>query len=447
MKTLTAMKFNQVILLALLLLSGQPIFAAKSVNQQTKTFEKSFATTNTSELHLKNRRGNIQIINIEGNEARVEVQLTVTGKENDEIQKLFDQFELSVKTTGNIIDVISENNIKNWVRINSFFRNSNKIKFNNDIVAQGITEIEVEMILYLPKIKSLQANNKYHDILFSNLPCSLEVDLYSGKLKGENISGDLTLNMKYGAVDIGNFMDGDIDIYDSKFSSGNAQKVKFKSKYSDIELGNLSSFTMDSYDDEMEIGDISEAFEFEAKYTNLKMESFGTSDMDIYDTDVKGKSGKELILRSKYGSFRFENIEDSSLKLYDDEFEAESLKQLKIKSSKYSEISIDKFLGGSVDVISSYEDKIIFSKGIADFESLNFDAKYSTLIFPIEANVKYQLDAKMKYCSLDMSNNFEHTYRDKDNSNIEIKGMANGGGSGNPKITINSYDGKIDIAN
>ncbi len=442
MHTLTTVKFSPLIAFLLLLCSGSPVFAKSTPYQQSKKFEERFETSEQAHLSVKNKRGDIQIINIEGNEARVEVTLNVRGDSEVEIQKVIDQFSIDVRQTGNIVDLKAEDNIENWTIVKSFFRNSNSIKFNDKSKAKGIEEIDVAMVVYLPRIELLSAQNKYNDIIFSTLPCSLQADLYSGKLKGKNIEGDLELDMKYGEVNIGTFENGKFDIYDCNITAENGQKVKIKSKYSDIELGDLGSLTFDSYDDDIVLGTVTDNFDIEAKYSDIKMGGFKSSTMDLYDSDLKGKNGSSLDLTSKYGDFTFTHLEDVKLSLYDDNFSANEIKDLNIKSSKYSEIEVDNFKG-YMSISSTYQDKIFITNTITDFKGLEMDGKYTTLKFPISSKVAYHLDADLKYGNIDFSDAFENTYTDKSDSKYEVKGKANGATTGAPKIKVKAYDSTI----
>ncbi len=442
MKTLIVTKFSHYLAIALLILSGSKVLHAKSPHQQSKKFETTFSTSINTQLTVENRRGNIELIGIEGSEGRVEATLTVRGDNEEEIDKVIRQFELETQQSGSSINVNAEDHIKSWSIINSLFRKSNTIKFDDKSSAKDIEEIEIAMVVYLPKINLISAKNRYHDIVFSDLDCDLDADLYSGKLRGSNIKGDLELDMKYGEVRIGSFHAGDIDIYDCNVVFENGKEVKFKSKYSDIVFRDLESMDMDTYDDEIELGNIEKHVEFEGKYSNIEIGNFGTSTLDLYDSDLKGKSGNGVDLRSKYGSFDFENIKNVELRLYDDNFEAESIEHLKVKESKYSEIKMDNFKG-KLDISSTYQDDIRVLNTIVDLGGLYLDGKYTTLQFPIASETPYILEAETKYGNIDISRSFNHQFTNNSDNSKDIKGLANGATDGAPKVIIKAYDSKL----
>ena len=447
MKIITDMKCNYFIALLFTICSCFTANAKNEITEESKTYEKTFSVNESTHINLRNRRGNINVVYREGSEAKIEVKLTVRATVSSEIQKVFDHFQLDVKNSGNNIDIRSNDHIESWTQINTFFRSSNKIKFEDRIIAEDIDEIDVDMVLYIPKISKLSVDNKYNDILFTDLHCDLDVSLYSGKLKGKNIDGDLNMELKYGSVDIGSFINGDIDIYDSKYKSDNAQSVEFKSKYSDISCGDFKSLRFFSHDDEVILGSIEEELIVEAKYSNLRLESFGTAEIDGHDTDIKAKNGGSLDLRSKYGSFDFGDIQDATLRLHDDNFEVASLKDLTIKNSKYSEIYIDYFSGAML-ISSSHDDDIYVLHPVNDFKSIDVDLKYSTFKFPISSKKGFYMTADTKYGSLDLGRDFDHdrTHKDDDKSELNINGKASKTKKGDPKITINAYDSKIDLS-
>lgn len=416
---------------------------AKSNYEDSKTFTESFEVNESTTIDLQNRRGNIEIIYREGSTAMVETRLTVKGSRAEDVQKVFDQFELEINKSALNIEVDAETNVQNWTRINTFFRNSNTIKFQDGSKTHDIDEIDVQMIIYLPKISRLSVDNKYHDILFSEVPCDLEVNLYSGKLKGNDIQGDLDLKLKYGTVKIGSFKEGDLDIYDSKFTSSSAGVVKFKSKYSSINGNNFISLDLDSHDDEITIGSIDKELLIDAKYSNIRMQSFKSAEIEGHDTDFRAKSGESLNLESKYGSFDFTDLKKVTLDFHDDDFDAESVVDLTIKESKYSDINIDDF-SGSLKITSSHDDDIIIHNPINTFSGLSIEAKYSTLKFPLDKSVDFRVTADTKYGSLDIGN-LEEKDIDKDGSTVELTGSTAGATLDSPKITIDAYDSKIDI--
>jgi len=444
MNTLTTVKYKSLFVLLILLISGSPVFANSTPYEESKKYEERFETNSSTQLSIENSRGDIQIIPIDGSEARAEITLKVKGKSIDEIQKIFDHFELLVNKTGNQIEIVTQNNIRSWNISTGGFFSKSTIKFNDRSKAKDIEEINVAVILYLPKIELLSAKNKYSDIIFSELNCDLDVELYSGKLKGNNIDGDLSLEMKYGEVNIGSFKSGSFEIYDCNVTTDEGGKVKIESKYSDLVLGNMEDLSMDSYDDDMILGDVKNNFEIETKYSDVKIGSFASSTMDLYDTDVKGKGGGSLELTSKYGAFDFKSLKEVKLSLYDDDFEVDEISDLTIKESKYSEIEMDEF-DGQISITSSYQDKISVLNTITDFKGLDIEAKYTTLRFPISPSVPYFLNANLKYGDIDISDSFENTYTDKSDSKLEIKGMANGASKSDTKITVTAYDSNIKL--
>lgn len=420
------------------------LLAEAPTNEKTRTIEKSFTATSLTNLNVENRRGDINIFNTNESEGKVEIIVTARSKNEEELDKLIQKFDLEVKEHGNNVEINGSDNIKSWVKINTFIKNSNIITFKDGTKIKGIEEIDVFMNLYLPKISSLKAKNKYHDILFENLDYDFEADLYSGKLKGADINGRFDLEMKYGEVEIGSFKDGDIIIYDSEFSSAQAGCVHFGSKYSNIVMKDLESLEMVSYEDEIELGDIAKEIEFDSKYSDLKMGSFSEGEFDLYDTDVEGKNGNTLEIKSKYGTQEFDELGATTLTLYEDGFEAVMVKDLMVKGSKYSNIFIKTFKG-EMNIRSSYEDEISVANMIKEFDGLFIEAKYTDLSLPIPTSISYLMESEIKYGELEYADQFESTNRDRDGSELKLKGVANGGDENSPKVVIKAYDSEIDI--
>jgi len=418
--------------------------------ERSKKLEESFTVSDQSQISLENARGNIKIENIDGNEGRVELLITVRSEDENEIQKVFDKIELNVSKNGDYIDIEADDNIQTWnkYKISLIFviKETNTIRFTNGEKAYDIEDINIEMKLYLPKVESVKAENKYHDVIYDQMNCDLEVVMHSGKLRGQDIAGDLTLDMKYGETRIGNFENGEIHIFDSEFTSGNTGELEFESKYSEVEVGDMESLDLISFDDEFEFGDIKNDLEIKAKYTEFEIKSFGEGKMDLFDSKLEAINGTSLELKSKYSDLEFGILGSADLTLFDDKVTIDELNGLNVEESKYAEIYITTF-NGDMDIESSHDDIIKVSKVGSEFSGLRVNAKYSDIDFPIPASLGYLLEAEMKYGDFDLPTSFEAERRIKDDGDLDLLGFVNGGNAASPKVNINSYDGNVDLGN
>lgn len=412
--------------------------------EKTKIIKKSFDVNQNTVFSIKNKRGNIHFANVEGNELTIEVTLTVKGKEEEEIQKVLDNYTLMEDDNPNDLNVVGDDNIDSWTIIKAFFTVKNEIKFKNGNKANNIEELSAHMVVYLPTVNTVKVENKYKNISYEQMPCTFDVELYSGKLKGGDISGQFILDAKYSDINIGNTGNSEIDIYDSEFEGENMEESEFKSKYSEIELGDIQSIELDSYDDKIVVGDVNGELSCEAKYTELEAGSFGYGAFSIYDTDVEVTSGDTLVLDSKYGSFESKRVDHITMELYTDKINIKSTKTLKIKESKYSKIRIDQ-LEDNLNIKKSYDDEIEIDGLSKAIQGLVFDGKYTDLEFPIPSNVGYYLSGETKYGTLSLPDDFEYLTRIKESSVLEISGLGNEGNRKSPAIEIKAYDCNISL--
>lgn len=412
--------------------------------EKTKVIKKSFDVTESTIFTLKNKRGNIHFVNVAGNELTIEVSLTVKGKEEEEIQKVFNNYELLDDDNLNDLHVSGDDNIESWLRIKAFFNIKNEIKFKNGNKANNIEELSAHMVVYLPPVNTVKVENKYKSISYEQMPCTFDVEIYSGKLNGGDISGAFKLDAKYSDIKIGNMGKGEIDIYDSEFEGKNMAETEFKSKYSEIELGDIKSISLDSYDDKIIAGNITGELRCEAKYSELEAGTFGYGEFSIYDTDVETRSGDTLILESKYGSFESKRVDHINMELYTDKINITSAKTLKIKESKYSKILIEQ-LETNLNIKKSYDDEIAIEGLGKSMTGLAFDGKYTDLVIPIASNVGYYLVGETKYGTLSLPDDFEYLTRIKESSVLEVSGLGNEGNRKSPPVEIKAYDCNISL--
>lgn len=443
MKTLILQRFISTVILAFIsaLLLGE---AAAPKIERTKVIKKSYQVNENTNFSVTNQRGNIHFVNTDGNELIIEVTLIVKGKDEEEIQKVLDNYKLLDDTNPNDLEILGEDNIKNWTKIKTFFTLKNVIKFANGNKAENIDEISSDMVVYLPNIKKCRVENKYKSISYDKMPCAFEVELYSGKLKGGEISGDFELDAKYSDIKVGQTGNSVIDIYDSEFESKNMVDTQFKTKYSNIKIRDIRSMDLDSYDDKVILGDVEKEILCEAKYTQLETGKFGLGEFILYDSDVESTHADTLILESKYGSFEALSIKNVKLDLYTDKINLGMVSMMRIRESKYSKINIEE-ITDIFQARKSYDDEIEIEDVSHSLSSLKFEGKYTDLDFPLPTGKGYYINSKTKYGSLDLPEGFEYRNQCSDGSEKEIIGAINNGSESSPSIIIEAYDCNISL--
>jgi hypothetical protein len=420
-----------------LLLLGPWALAQKDYN---KVFEKSFK--GIQEVAVTHRRGPIEVLPSANGQVTYRVTLSFKAEEEADAQSLINHYEMDADQVGNRLNIQSDLNIKRW---NS--RNGNvRIEFSDGDKIRDIKEVKISMQLFVPKLESLSLENKYDDIVIEKpLDAKLAIKLYSGRLKVARVNQDLKLDMKYSKALVGDFKNGDFEIYDCDMQLGNGSQVRVQSKYSDIEFGNLQSFNADTYDDEFRIGNISGALTLEDKYSEFEIAAAGNTRLDIYDSDIELDRAKNVQVKSKYTSFRFGTVESLDFELsYDDEVKVKELGELNSMDSKYTDYHIQQ-LGKSIKM-DSHDDDLRVDAVSKTFSGFAFKGKYTDIDLSLDPAVLFRVEAYKKYGKLNLPDNrFEANIYKEKNSELELKGAIKGAGEDSPLVQIEAYDCNISI--
>ena len=413
--------------------------------EKTKVIEKSFDLGTNGEVRIKHKRGPIRVERTSGNKVEIKITLKVKGDDEGEIQEVFNQLDLSEVHHGNRLEIESVLNIKSWSTFSFGFYKRTSLVFKDGTKLTSIKEIDIDFLLLVPKLKSLELSNKYENIYLEDMECDVKVNLYSADLKGADIVGDFDLKIKYGKVKLGNMQNATLDVYDSDMILGDTKNFELESKYSEIEVGDIETARLDSYDDKIKIGKVNGDLNIKDKYSDFKITSFENGNWAIYDSDfIINGDINELNLTSKYSSYVMQSVGKlNGSNIYDDDFKIKKLGDFNC-TSKYGNFEIGSF-SGQLD-FHSYDDDIIIRTVENSFKGMTVTGKYSKVILPIGGKVKYALEANLTYGSVDYpESNFENIYYKEKSSKIEIKGKIKGASADAPKIKIEAYDSTIKL--
>ncbi len=408
--------------------------------EYNKVFEKSFSGIKTIEVN--HRRGPIEVFPSSNGQVSYKVELTFKARAEEDAQTLISHFQIDADQSGSRLNISSDLNIREW---NS--RNGNvRIKFSDGDRASDIKDVKVKMLLYVPALDFLELKNKYDNIVIEQaLNAELSVDLYSGRLKVQQVNKDLNLSMKYSKALVGNFQNGKIKIYDSDIILGDGAQVELESKYSDIELGNLQSLSANTYDDKMKVKNIKGDLRIEDKYTEFEILGAANVFLNLYDAEFEIGSGKNFQVKSKYTTFRLGAVDNLDFELsYDDKVRVKELNGFSAIESKYTEYDFQK-LNKSIK-LNSHNDKLNVDLVTGTFSGLTFQGKYTDINLSLEPSVLFRLDYYSKYGRINVDEDrFEANIYKEKSSELELKGAMKGAESSSPLVKINAYDCKVSI--
>lgn len=425
--------------LGLMLLSMILFSFTSAVLEKDKQVVENFMVDPASRLSLINTSGPINITRVDGVEATIEARIIVQGKDEVEIQKVLDQFKVEISSMGGKIDVAAEDHVKNWIKVNTMFRNINKIEFDDGGTAFGIESIEIFMDVKLPKIAKLILKTRCDDITYDQLDCDVEAELFTGGLSGGDIDGNLDLSLKYGKAEIGNFLNGDIELFDAEFFTENASSVKMNSKYSEVKMKDIKKLTFESFDDNAEIGHTETMLEVDARYSDINFKTFDESKMLLFECDMVGEEGENIFVETKYSDFRIGDVAEMEVVSFDDEFRIGAVHKFTTKDCKYTTLKMDEIkIAGFF--LGLFENDVHVSKLSEKVRSINVEGKYGSFSTPIPSSMGYQIDADMRYGDLIYDGTAEINQESSFSDYYKIVAPVNNGGDLYVSVSTISMD-------
>jgi hypothetical protein len=319
----------------------------------TKEFHKEFNSGANTILNISNRYGDVVIEKWDKDQIKIDVKVTVEHPSQDRAEKLLSYIDVQFDETG---DVVSAKTVIDD-------------KFSFTGWSGDSKEFSIDYTVKMPAGNTLQLANKYGDTEIDELSGEVTLDikygnLTAGKLTRGNVKPLSRISIAYGKGSIEEA--GWLDLmvrYASKMEINRSQALLLDSKYSKIALGETSSLVGQSKYDNIRIENIK----------NLVLENGYT------ETNIQQLT-KKLSYTGSYGSFTVEEISP-------------------------------------------------------DFDDINVETRYMGVKIGIPESASYNLDSKVSYGSLKYNeDNFRNQRRIVENNSSEITGIV--GKSDSPKANV-----------
>ncbi len=412
--------------------------------EKSRTIEKVF--DGKTALWASHQYGDLILKKGSGTQIKAALIISASDKDEAELDEFLNHFSLETSDgPDNKLDIKTSAIIQCWNTMNG----RTTIKFTDGKSFSGIKNFKMTLEISVPKLRYATLENKYATIKAEEgTASSLEFKLNDGKVEALGTFENLTLDMKYAKGIIGNFKTCTGHLYDCDLTLGNGGSLAMETKYSGLKIGSLQSLKIDCFDDDYKIGSVSGATEIKDKYSEYAFSGdLANVTLNLYDSNMEAKNaGNIQISDSKYTEYSFQAVNslhfDAS---FDDEVHVVKIGTLSATDSKYTEYTADG-LWKNLNFPSSYDDDLKIKTVGGTFESLVFDGKYTDVYLPIPVSVKYEIDAQLKYGKLSFpeASMEMNIYKEKDDETT-VKAKVKGASAGGPKLSIKSYDGKINL--
>ncbi len=241
-----------------------------------KTIKKEYTVNKDATLKISNKYGNLDIVTWTGNTISIEVTITTSGNDADEVQKKLN--EIDVEFSGSSSFVSAETIIMKQKK-NSWWNWSN----NNNV------NMKINYVVKMPITNNVNLNNDYGNITLGTLEGRAEINCDYGKITTKELLADNnTINFDYTN-----------NSYFEYIKSG-----KINADYSGFTVAKAKDLTIVA-DYTKSLVEIAENINYNCDYGSIRVNKLNNiSGNGDYLTVVLGDVYKNVNLNADYGSIK-----------------------------------------------------------------------------------------------------------------------------------------------
>ncbi|GAA4332470.1 hypothetical protein GCM10023149_38770 [Mucilaginibacter gynuensis] len=273
-----------------ILISGDNNIQTQDLDEQVKTYSKSYAADRNDVLSIDNRYGKVTINTWTKNEFKVDVQIKVGTNREGEAKKMLDNVNISDGKDGETVwfktKIDDESNGGSW---SSLFSGRKVVR-----------KMEINYIVYMPVKNGLIVSNRYGATVLPDLTGKLNINSAYGNLTAKNLSNpDNVIKVKYGSANIEGLVGSDLDVAYGSLVLGASDKLTANVSYGSAKIGSIktSGNINVRYSGTLNIATLDrnlKALQVNSSYSGVKV---GMGALDNVDFDVT----------VHYGSFNYDN--------------------------------------------------------------------------------------------------------------------------------------------
>ncbi|MEO0570304.1 MAG: hypothetical protein AAF039_01280 [Bacteroidota bacterium] len=254
---------------ALLLL---PVHASIAQERVSKTVERSFPLSNSGELMLENKYGNITVTGWDKDEVSVRIDIKVKHRKYDTAKELLGRINPEIKSSSGYVSVISEISNKNTGWFADFFNRTNPIDVDR-------SRVQIDYEVFLPKKATLKVTNRFGDLILENWTGELNTLIEHGDLWINEDLGKADIILKFGKVKARNLNYASINLKNGELDMADAKSLRLNSSGTEMTLGKVTSLEVYSNKDGIAIQEAGTIYG-NLKFTTLQLEQL-SQDVDL----------------------------------------------------------------------------------------------------------------------------------------------------------------------
>ena len=276
--------------LFIILLSAIVGLQLQAEDEFTKKVSKSFDVNKDATLTVKNKFGKVHCENWDKNSISIEVTITVQASNQEKANKYFDKIKIDITGTNSLVTAITS--------------------MEDNLFDKGNNELSIDYMIQMPATVNVELNNKFGDIIVSEIGGTSKINLGYGTIDIKKLSGSTNaLDIEFSDGYIGYIKSANLDLKYSELKVDEIADMNAESKFSELNIGKIDVLTIESgYDDDF-IGSVRN-IDVEADFSDVEirnLEQTLTANFDYGELKVK-EVGKAFKLIDITNSFSDANI-------------------------------------------------------------------------------------------------------------------------------------------
>jgi len=378
-------------IIAVLTYSTKPLFASK--DEIKDCFESTYKISATDKLILNMYDSDLQINTWKNSEIKLTGEILISGGSKEDVDKILAAFKNpKVEQGGGSIE-ISTVFAEATMKIFGFYEKT-KLTTGESV---STSSFKATYAIWVPENIAFELNSKYNNIKAANLLGSIDFDLYNVDINMGDFGDKSVFNAKYSTVNAGKGKDVKFEIYDSKFTFDELNKVIVSSKYSKFTSKSVNLLVLESYNDTYVIDNL-KGIDINAKYTTLNAK--GNSNLgkfNLYNSNVEVGSFNRVEYDSKYSEFSASSIVAFAIKTtYNDTYTVSEVADFSCNDSKYNKFRLGT-VSNSINLGTCYDSEVTVKKIAPTFVSFKGDFKYGTVKLTVDPALNYKLICNNTY--------------------------------------------------
>ena len=167
--------YRIVILLLIIPLFSFSNYPIKGKYKKTKNVSKTFDANDNTILNIKNKYGNVDIVTWDENRIEIDVKITISGNDEDELDQILEKTFIDFKNNNNQVFAITQVNKK---KSKSWFSSS----WFSSWSSNSSTNYQIDYKVKMPIENNLNITNDYGSIILNELNGEANIHCDFGKL-------------------------------------------------------------------------------------------------------------------------------------------------------------------------------------------------------------------------------------------------------------------------